>query len=53
MSCLGANAQALHEVIAGTAVVYAWDARTARLRFLATGACGQRPCNRFARWKAC
>jgi uncharacterized RDD family membrane protein YckC len=27
--------RALHDLIAGTAVVYAWDARTARLRFLA------------------
>jgi uncharacterized RDD family membrane protein YckC len=27
--------RALHDVIAGTAVVYAWDARAARLRFLA------------------
>ena len=26
--------RALHDLIAGTAVVYAWDARTARLRFL-------------------
>ncbi len=27
--------RALHDLIAGTAVVYAWDARAARLRFLA------------------
>lgn len=27
--------RALHDLIAGTAVVYAWDARTARYRFLA------------------
>ncbi len=27
--------RALHDVIAGSAVVYAWDARAARLRFLA------------------
>jgi uncharacterized RDD family membrane protein YckC len=27
--------QALHDLVAGTAVVYAWDARAARLRFLA------------------
>ncbi len=27
--------RALHDLIAGTAVVYAWDAKTARLRFLA------------------
>jgi uncharacterized RDD family membrane protein YckC len=26
--------RALHDLIAGTAVVYTWDARTARLRFL-------------------
>ena len=25
----------LHDLIAGTAVIYAWDARAARLRFLA------------------
>ena len=29
-----AGARALHDVIAGTAVIYSWDARTARLRFL-------------------
>ena len=28
--------RALHDLIAGTAVVYSWDARAARLRFLAT-----------------
>jgi uncharacterized RDD family membrane protein YckC len=27
--------RALHDLLAGTAVVYAWDARAARLRFLA------------------
>ena len=27
--------RALHDVIAGTAVVYSWDARSARLGFLA------------------
>jgi uncharacterized RDD family membrane protein YckC len=27
--------RALHDLIAGTAVVYGWDARAARLRFLA------------------
>jgi uncharacterized RDD family membrane protein YckC len=27
--------RALYDLIAGTAVVYAWDARAARLRFLA------------------
>jgi hypothetical protein len=26
--------RALHDMIAGTAVVYAWDARAARLRYL-------------------
>jgi uncharacterized RDD family membrane protein YckC len=41
--------RALHDLIAGTAVIYAWDARAARLRFLArdaeSGATGipQRP----------
>lgn len=35
--------RALHDLIAGTAVVYAWDARAARLRFLAREAeIGQR-----------
>jgi hypothetical protein len=27
----------LHDVIAGTAVIYSWDARAARLRFLSRG----------------
>jgi uncharacterized RDD family membrane protein YckC len=31
---LGARRRALHDVIAGTAVIYSWDARAARLRFL-------------------
>ena len=31
---LGGRRRALHDVIAGTAVVYSWDARAARLRFL-------------------
>ena len=31
---LGDRRRALHDVIAGTAVIYAWDARAARLRFL-------------------
>jgi uncharacterized RDD family membrane protein YckC len=31
---LGDRRRALHDVIAGTAVVYSWDARAARLRFL-------------------
>jgi uncharacterized RDD family membrane protein YckC len=31
----GRDRRALHDVIAGTAVVYAWDAREARLRSLA------------------
>ena len=36
--------RALHDLIAGTTVVYAWDARAARLRFLAREAeIGQRP----------
>jgi uncharacterized RDD family membrane protein YckC len=29
--------RALHDFIAGTAVIYAWDARAARIRFLARG----------------
>jgi uncharacterized RDD family membrane protein YckC len=32
---VGRERRALHDVIAGTAVVYAWNARAARLRFLA------------------
>jgi len=31
---LGGRRRALHDVIAGTVVVYSWDARAARLRFL-------------------
>jgi uncharacterized RDD family membrane protein YckC len=31
---LGNRRRALHDVIAGTAVIYSWDARAARLRFL-------------------
>ena len=31
---LGNRRRALHDVVAGTAVIYAWDARAARLRFL-------------------
>lgn len=34
---VGSERRALHDVIAGTVVVYAWDARAARLRFLARG----------------
>lgn len=32
---IGRERRALHDVIAGTAVVYTWDARAQRLRFLA------------------
>jgi uncharacterized RDD family membrane protein YckC len=32
---VGREHRALHDVIAGTTIVYAWDARAARLRFLA------------------
>ena len=32
---LGRDRRALHDVIAGTVVIYSWDARAARLRFLA------------------
>jgi uncharacterized RDD family membrane protein YckC len=32
---LNRDRRALHDLIAGTVVVYAWDARAARLRFLA------------------
>jgi len=34
---LGNRRWALHDVIAGTAVIYSWDARAARLRFLSRG----------------
>ena len=34
---LGDRRRALHDVIAGTAVIYSWDARAARLRFLSGG----------------
>ena len=34
---LGDRRRALHDVIAGTAVIYSWDARAARLRFLSRG----------------
>ena len=32
---IGREHRALHDVFAGTTIVYAWDARAARLRFLA------------------
>ena len=35
MILIGRERRALHDVIADTAVVYAWDARAAHLRFLA------------------
>jgi uncharacterized RDD family membrane protein YckC len=38
---LGDRRRALHDVIAGTAVIYAWDARAARLRFLSTDGQGR------------
>jgi hypothetical protein len=34
---LGDQRRALHDVIAGTAVIYSWDARTVRMRFLSRG----------------
>ena len=34
---LGNRRRALHDVIAGTAVIDSWDARAARLRFLSRG----------------
>ena len=34
---VGGRRRALHDVIAGTAVIYSWDARAARLRFLSRG----------------
>ena len=35
--------RALHDLLAGTAVIYSWDARAARLRFLARTAGRPRP----------
>jgi uncharacterized RDD family membrane protein YckC len=41
---LGDQRRALHDVIAGTVVVYSWDARAARLRFLSRSSSpGTRP----------
>ena len=40
---LGRDRRALHDVIAGTAVVYSWDAREARLRSLAREGEGRHP----------
>jgi hypothetical protein len=34
---VGDRHRALLDVIAGTAVIYSWDARAARLRFLSRG----------------
>ena len=34
---VGGRRWALHDVIAGTAVIYSWDPRAARLRFLSRG----------------
>ena len=35
MILLNRDRRAMHDMIAGTAVVYSWNARAARLRFLA------------------
>ena len=41
---LGDRRRALHDVIAGTVVVYSWDARAARLRYLSSSSSpGTRP----------
>jgi uncharacterized RDD family membrane protein YckC len=40
---LGRDRRALHDVIAGTTVVYDWDAREARIRSLARKGSGRRP----------
>jgi uncharacterized RDD family membrane protein YckC len=40
---IGRERRALHDVIAGTAVVYTWDARAQRLRFLTRGDLAQVP----------
>ena len=34
---LGDRRRALQDIIAATAVIYSWDARAARLRFLSSG----------------
>jgi len=39
----GRDRRALHDSIAGTAVVYAWDPRAARLRSLARDGRGRQP----------
>jgi uncharacterized RDD family membrane protein YckC len=39
----GDRRRALHDVIAGTVVIYSWDARAARLRFLARPRYSARP----------
>jgi uncharacterized RDD family membrane protein YckC len=39
---LGRDRRALHDVIAGTAVVYSWDAREARIRSLARRSAARR-----------
>jgi uncharacterized RDD family membrane protein YckC len=46
---VGRERRALHDVIAGTAVVYTWDARAQRLRFLARGDLTQVPAQPDAR----
>jgi uncharacterized RDD family membrane protein YckC len=35
--------RAFHDLVAGTAVVYSWDARAARLRFLAKSSVDKLP----------
>jgi uncharacterized RDD family membrane protein YckC len=45
---LGRDRRALHDSIADTAVVYTWDARAARLRFLAREGSGRRSLAAFA-----
>ena len=42
LGVLRPDRRTLHDLIAGTTVVYAWDARTARLRLLASGATSDR-----------
>ena len=45
---LGRDRRALHDSIADTAVVYTWDARAARLRFLAREGSGRRSLAAYA-----
>jgi len=49
---LGRDRRALHDSIADTAVVYTWDARAARLRFLAREGNSRRSLAAYRNWTA-